>query len=136
MKNNHRLNHPVTMVLTAALLICAVVATAQAKPDRATLHRNAAARSAAQPARLIIHRLPTLGANVIVDVYVDGAPFGSATYGRTLDESLPAGRHVVSVMATPAPAYATRTAAAFDFVSGETYTFTAEDNGSGNLILR
>ena len=136
MKNNHRFNHPLTMVLTAALLVCGVIASAEAKSDRTTLQRNAAARSAGQPARLIIHRLPTLGANVIVDVYVDGAPFGSATYGRTLDESLPAGRHVVSVLATPAPTYVTRTAATIDFRSGETYTFTAEDNGSGNLILR
>ena len=73
--------------------------------------------------------------HVIVDLFVDGAPFASVTYGQTLDATLPPGRHVLSVQATPGPTYITRTNTTVDAQRGETYIFTAEGNGSGNLVL-
>ena len=53
------------------------------------------------PARLIIHRIPNLGNQVIVDLHVDGAPVASIGYGHTYKGFLRPGRHVLSVRATP-----------------------------------
>jgi hypothetical protein len=137
MKENNNLSHSLTILLSAGLLVvCGFTATAEAKSHRTVNGSNASTQSAEQPGRLIIHRLPNLGVNVIVDLYVDGAPFGSVGYGQTLDRNLSPGRHVLSVEATPRPTYATRSNATVDVQSGETYTFTAEDNGSGNLVLK
>ena len=127
-----------TLVLTAYLLLltCAFTGTVAAKANGTVTRTTTSYKPASEPARLIVRRLPTLGANVIVDLYVDGAPFASVTYGRTLDATLPPGRHVLAVQATPGPIFITRTKTTVDAQGGETYTFTAEDNGSGNLVLR
>ena len=106
--------------------VCGFNVTAQGKPNP----------SAEQSARLIIYRIPNLGNNVIVDVYLDGAPFGSIGYGQSFDKSLPPGRHVLSVEAAPNPRYGTRSDTAVDIQSGKTYVFTAADNGSGSLVLK
>ena len=136
MRTNNRISYGLTAAVIAFALIGGVAANAQAKSKRNVNTTYVTVQSTAQPARLIIRRFPTLGANVIVDLYVDGAPFGSVTYGQTLDATLPPGRHVLSVQATPNPVYITRTNTTLDAQAGETYTFTAEDNGSGNLILK
>jgi hypothetical protein len=136
MKTNNRISYGLTVAVIAFALFSGVAANAHAKSKRDVNTTYATVQSIAQPARLIIRRFPTLGANVIVDLYVDGAPFSSVTYGRTLDATLSPGRHVLSVQATPGPIYITRTNTTLDAQGGETYTFTAEDNGSGNLVLK
>ena len=136
MRTNNRISYGLTVGIIGFALISGVAANAHAKSRRNVNTTYATVQSIAQPARLIIRRLPTLGNNVVVDLYVDGVPFGSATYGRTLDATLPPGRHVLSVQATPGPRYITRTNTTLDAQGGGTYTFTAEDNGSGNLVLK
>ena len=136
MRTNNRISYGLTVAVIAFALISGIAANAHAKSKRNVNTTYATVQSTAHPARLIIRRFPTLGVNVIVDLYVDGAPFGSVPYGQTLDAALPPGRHVLSVQATPAPVYITRTNTTLDVQGGETYTFTAEGNGSGNLILK
>jgi len=85
---------------------------------------------------LIIRRIPNLGNHVIVDVYLDGQPFTSVVYGQTYEGSLPAGKHVLSVLATPSPKYPTKTNVLLNARSGETYTFTARGDQTGSLTLQ
>jgi len=137
MKQNYIFGRRSLTLLTACVaLLGGLTATAEAKSHRTVNGSNAFIQSTEQPGRLIIHRLPNLGANVIVNLYIDGAPFGSVEYGQTFDRSLSPGRHVLAVEATPRPTYATRSDTTVDVQSGETYTFTAVDNGSGNLVLK
>ena len=136
MRKNNRISYGLTVAVIAFALIGGVAANAQAKSKRNINTTYLTVQSTGQPARLIIRRFPTLGVNVIVDLNVDGAPFASVTYGQTLDAALSPGRHVLSVRATPNPAYNTRTNRTLDAEAGETYVFTAEGNGSGNLVLK
>jgi hypothetical protein len=109
--------------------------TTNAPLDRAAGRTSAFVRSVREPARLIIRRIPTLGNNVFVDLYLDGAPFASIGWGHTYDGTLPPGRHVLSVLATPSPKWLTRSHIVLNVRSGETYTFTAMGDGSGSLTL-
>jgi hypothetical protein len=137
MNRNYVVSRDLTLLVSACLLLsCIFTATAEAKSHRTVNRTTASNQSAQEPARLIIRRLPNLGVNVIVNVHVDGKPFGSVEYGQTFEGSLPPGRHVLSVEATPRPTYITQTNTPIDVQSGETYSFTAKDNGSGNLVLK
>lgn len=136
MKENHISYRNIILIVCVSLLIGGLTATSQAKPSSGLDRSDASGRKTDEPARLIIHRLPNLGNNVIVDVSLDGAPFASVIYGQTFDGSLPAGHHVLSILATPRPTYVTPTTVALDVQSGKTYSFIAESNNSGNLILR
>ena len=136
MRANNRISYGLTVVVIAVALISGIAANAQAKSKRNLNTTYVTVQSTAHPARLIIRRFPTLGADVIVDLYVDGAPFGSVTYGQTFDAPLAPGRHVLSVQATPAPVYITRTDTTLSAQAGETYIFTADRNSSGNLVLK
>ena len=94
---------------------------------------HAAAPSQA-PARLVIRRIPNLGVNVIVQLWIDGQPAGSLGYGHTYEGTLTPGRHVLAVLATrsrsPIP-----WEMALNAQSGQTYVFTAQGGPSGNSVL-
>lgn len=94
---------------------------------------HAAAPSQA-PARLIIRRMPNLGFNVIVQLWIDGQPTATLGYGHTYTGTLTPGRHVLAVLATrslsPIPWQM-----ALNVQSGQTYIFTAQGSPSGNLVL-
>jgi hypothetical protein len=107
-----------------------------AQLDRVAGRTSAFVRPVRDPARLIIRRIPTLGNNVIVDLYLDGAPFAAIGYGHTYDGILPPGHHVLSVLATPSPKWPTPSRIILNVRSGETYSFTAMGDSSGSLTLR
>ncbi len=86
-------------------------------------------------ARLVVHRISTMGKFVFVQLYVDNVVVGSIAYGDSYEGFLKPGRHVLSVLATPRPKWWERPPTIVDVRSGETYTFTAIGNGQGNLIL-
>ena len=138
MNENYKINRGLTVLINACLLLfsCALITPAEAKSQPAAERTTASNQPQPEAGRLIIRRLPNIGANVIVDLYVDGKPFGSVQYGETFDGSLPTGRHELSVEATPRPSDNTRTSMPIQVQGGETYTFTAEDNGSGKLVLK
>jgi len=87
-------------------------------------------------ASITITRIPNLGGNVVVHVYVDGALFAIFGYGHTFAGSLPLGRHVLSVHAAPDASWFTWWKTTLDVRSGESYNFTAMADDSGNLILK
>ena len=128
------------VMMLACLLFLNEYAAAQTLTSEAHLGRLAGGTSAfvqpvRDPARLIIRRIPNLGNDVIVDVYVDGAPFAAIGYGHTYEGILPPGRHVLSVLATPRPKWPTPTQIIVNVRSGQTYAFTAMGDGSGSLTL-
>lgn len=127
MKQKCSLNRSlITLLSVGVFAVCGFNVTAQGKPNPST----------EQSARLIIYRIPNLGNNVIVDVYLDGAPFGSVGYGQSLKKNLSPGRHVLSLEPTPDPKYRTPSDTTVDVQGGKTYVFTAVDNGSGGLALK
>jgi hypothetical protein len=80
------------------------------------------ANSATQAGRLVISRSPTLGRNVTITLKIDGKLVGSIGSGRTYDQPIASGRHVLN-------ASATRTAgswqATLDVHAGQTYSYSA-----------
>ena len=128
------------ILMTTCLLFLSGYGTSQAMSSDAQSRRVAVAGSASvQPvrddARLIVRRIPNLGYNVIVDLYVDGVAVAPIVYGHTYEGFLPAGRHVLSVLPTPSPKWSTPWQMTLDVRKGQTYSFTAMGDGSGHLIL-
>ena len=119
-----------TFILAMTCLLC-VAGYAGAK-TRAT----SGASSDQGTARLIVHRIPTMGKFVIVHLYVDNIVVGGIGYGGTYEGFLKPGHHVLSVLATPRPKWRERPPTIVDVRSGQTYKFTAMGNGEGNLMLR
>jgi hypothetical protein len=129
------------ILMTTCLLFLTRYGTSQAMSSDAQSRRVAVAGSdSVQPvrddARLIIRRIPNLGYNVIVDLYVDGVAVAPIGYGRTYEGFLPSGRHVLSVLPTPSPKWSTPWQMTLDVRKGQTYSFTAMGDGSGYLILQ
>ena len=73
---------------------------------------------------------------MIVDVYIDGVATSPITYGQTYEAALTPGRHVLSVVASPHATWPSRSETILDVQNGQTYSFTAVGNGSGELILK
>lgn len=131
MKTHNCSSRSAILLLFVSLFFSAFVADAAIGADPRSPH--AAAPSQA-PARLIIRRIPNLGWNVIVQLWIDGKPAGSIGYGHTYNGTLTPGRHVLAVLATrslsPIPWEMPLNAQ-----SGQTYIFTAQGSPSGNLVL-
>ena len=128
------------ILMTTCLLFLSGYGTSQAMSSDAQSRCVAVAGSApVQPvrddARLIVRRIPNLGYNVIVDLYVDGVAVPPIGYGRTYEGFLLSGRHVLSVLPTPSPKWSTPWQLTLDVRKGQTYRFTAMGDGSGHLIL-
>lgn len=138
--SNYQSRNALILMITCVLFLSRYAAN-QAMAFEPQSRRVAAARSAVaqplkDPARLIIRRIPNLGYNVIVDLYVDGVAVAPIGYGRTYEGVLPAGRHVLSVLPTPSPKWQTPWQITLDVRNGRTYSYTAMGDGSGYLILK
>ena len=122
-------NRPGTLFLVMAGLLF-VAAYAEAG-EAATFDARLNARSA----RLIVYRIPTMGNDVITQLFVDDVFVGAIGYGQTYEGFLTAGQHVLSALATPDPKWRDRPPTIVDARSGQTYTFTVVGNGAGNVIV-
>ncbi|MGH8092594.1 MAG: hypothetical protein ACREIF_03885 [Chthoniobacterales bacterium] len=135
MKKNYITHCSTALQVTIACLLLGVsglAATSQAARKPAA---GETVQSTEAPARLVIHRLPTLGTDVVLNVSVDGKQVEPLIYGHTFNRSLPAGRHVVFIKVADNPAPDTTASVTVDAQSGKTYNFTAQDE-SGNLALK
>ena len=129
----------------ALILITAGLLFGQSEPGGATnspshaRRFSVAATNSVQPAKgsaqLIVRRIPNLGNFATANLVVDGVAVPPISYGRTYVGLLRPGWHVLSVKLTPNPTWSAPWTTALEVRDGETYVFTAEDNGSGNLIL-
>ena len=142
MKTYSYTNRNALILMTTCLLFLSIYGTGQAMSSEAQSRRGAIASSASvrpvrDDARLIIRRIPNLGYNVIVDLYVDGVAVAPIGYGRTYEGFLPSGRHVLSVLPTPSPKWPSEAwQMTLDVRKGQTYSFTAMGDGSGHLVLQ
>ena len=130
--------HTVLRLIVTCFLGAAIIGPAQAATPKPKSGRDAVATtgSSTNPGRLIIRRIPTLGNEVVVDLYIDGVATSAIVYSQTYEAALTPGRHVLSVIAGPHPTWPVRSEMTLDVQNGQTYSFTAASNGSGNLILR
>ena len=131
MKTHNYSSRSAILLLIVSLFFSAFVAGQATAADPRSRHAVAPSQA---PARLVIRRMPNLGWNVIVQLWIDGQPAGSLGYGHTYNGTLTPGRHVLAVMATrqlsPIP-----WEMALNAQSGQTYIFTAQGGPSGNLVL-
>src|SRR4051812_6794007 len=93
------------LMATCAMLL-SINSTSQARSSdpesrRVTVVGTVSANSASNDGHLIVTRIPNLGNNVIVDLYVDGVAVRPIEYGQTFKSLLSPGRHVLSVLASP-----------------------------------
>jgi hypothetical protein len=137
--SNYRSRNALILMTTCVLFLSRYPASQAMGSDRQSRRVGVAPSASVQPARdearLIVRRIPNLGNNVIVDLYVDGVALPPIGYGRTYEGFLPSGRHVLSVLPTPNPKWRTPWQMTLDVQKGQTYSFTAMGDHSGHLIL-
>jgi hypothetical protein len=141
MKTYSYRNGNALILVTACLLFVSRYTVSQAMSSDAQSRRVAVAGYAfVQPvtdsARLIVRRIPNLGNHVIVDLHIDGVAVAGIGYGRTFEDFLRPGRHVLSVWPTPHAQWLTPWQMTLDVRNGRTYAFTAMGDHSGHLILK
>src|SRR5438552_18895250 len=100
MKTHNYSTRSVILLLAVSLFFSAFVAGQAVGADPRSPHAAAPSRA---PARLVIRRNPNLGANVIVQLWIDGKQAGSIGYGHTYDGTVTPGRHVLAVLARRSP---------------------------------
>jgi len=86
-------------------------------------------------ARLVIRRIPNLGYDVVIQLWIDGLPATAIGYGHTYETFLAPARHILSVLPAPNPRWRIPWHLTLDARSGQTYSFTAMGDGSGHLVL-
>jgi hypothetical protein len=137
---NYHSRNALILMITCVLFLSRYAASqamaSDAQPRRVAVARSAFAQPLKDPARLIIRRIPNLGYNVIVDLYIDGVAVAPIGYGRTYEGFRSSGQHVLSVLPTPSPKWRTPPQMTLDVRNGQTYSFTAMGDGSGYLILK
>ena len=87
------------------------------------------------PARLIITRIATLGKFVNVSLWIDGNPAGGIPYGGTYNGFLSPGRHTITTLGVPVPAWPPPARRTLDVQSGHTYVFMAMGDNDGHVVL-
>jgi len=132
MKTHNYSSRSAILLLMVSLFFSAFVAGQAIGVDPRSPH--AAAPSQA-PGRLVIRRMPNLGFNVIVRLWIDGQPTATLGYGHTYHGLLTPGRHVLAVLATPRSRSPIPWEMPLNVQSGQTYIFTATGGSSGDLVL-
>src|SRR5712671_6533693 len=87
----------------------------------------------AQPmGRLIVLRAPNFGWNLALNLKIDGRTAANVVQGRSYDEFVPEGRHMltVSVVSNYHP-----TSTVLNVRSGQTYVFTAIRQNTDSVVL-
>ncbi len=82
--------------------------------------------------RLIVLRAPNFGWNLAVNLKIDGRTAANIVQGRSYDESVPEGRHMLTVSAVP---NYHPTSTVLNVRSGQTYVFTATRQNTDSIVL-
>src|SRR5207249_5078576 len=128
MKTHNYSTRSAILVLIVSLFFSAFAGDQATAADPRSPH--AAAPSQA-PARLVIRRMPNLGFNVIVRLWIDGQPAGTLGYGHTYHGFVTPGRHVLAVLATPRSRSPIPGEMPWNVQRGQTYIFTATGGSAG-----
>ena len=87
----------------------------------------------AQPGgRLIVLRAPNFGWNLALNLKIDGRTAANIVQGRSYDEFVPAGRHMLTVSAVP---NYQPTSTVLNVRRGQTYVFTATRQNTDSVVL-
>jgi hypothetical protein len=132
MKAHNYSTRSAILLLVVSLFFSAFVAGQATAADPRSPHAVGPSQA---PGRLIIRRMPNLGFNVIVQLWIDGQPTATLGYGHTYHGVLTPGRHVLAVLATPRSRSPIPWEMPLNVQSGQTYIFTATGGPSGNLVL-
>jgi len=132
MKTHNYSTRSAILLLMALLFFNAFAAGQAMGADPRSPHVVAPSQA---PARLVIRRMPNLGFNVIVRLWIDGQPAATLGYGHTYHGFLTPGRHVLAVLATPRSRSPIPWEMPLNVQSGQTYIFTATGGSSGDLVL-
>jgi hypothetical protein len=131
MKTHNYSSRSTILLLVVSLLFGAFVARQATAAEPRSSH---AAATSQAPARLIITRMPNLGVNVIVELWIDGQRTATLGYARDYEGVLTPGRHVLGVLPTRSLS-PTPWEMALNAQSGQTYIFSAGISSSGNVVL-
>jgi hypothetical protein len=131
MKTHNNSTRSAILLLIVSLFFSAFVTGQAMGAEPRSSH---AAATSQAPARLIITRMPNLGVNVTVKLWIDGQPTATLGYARDYEGVLTPGRHVLGVLATRSLS-PTPWEMALNAQSGQTYIFSAGGSSSGNVIL-
>jgi len=132
MKAHNYSTRSAILLLVVSLFFSAFVAGQATAADPRSPHAVAPSQA---PARLIIRRMPNLGFNVIVQLWIDARQTATLGYGHTYHGVLTPGRHVLAALATPRSRSPIPWQMPLNVQSGQTYVFTATGGPSGNLVL-
>jgi tetratricopeptide (TPR) repeat protein len=89
----------------------------------------------AQPGgRLIVLRAPNFGSNLALNLKIDGRTAANIVQGRRYDDFVPAGRHMLTVSATP-NLRNQPTSTVLNVQDGQTYVFTAIRQNTDSVVL-
>ena len=89
----------------------------------------------AQPGgRLIVLRAPNFGGNLALNLKIDGRTAANIVQGRRYDDFVPAGRHMLTVSATP-NLRNQPTSTVLNVQDGQTYVFTAIRQNTDSVVL-
>jgi Tetratricopeptide repeat len=104
-----------------------------ATPVRPAEPSGSAETAVAQPGgRLIVLRGANFGWNMAVNLKIDGRTVANVVQGRSYDEFVPEGRHMLTVSAVP---NYQPTSTVLNVQHGETYVFTARRNNKDSVVL-
>lgn len=110
------------LAVAGALLACFIPASVLAAGKAAPAAKP---EQAQQAGRLIIARSANLG-QAVVGVAIDGKETATINYGRTYNEPLAAGQHVITVTPVPNFEHALPSGRQVNVQPGKTYKFTAK----------
>src|SRR6266481_515815 len=130
-----RFNSASTLFLILAFT-CAISATSTASQASTTNSRSSApdwtntpasmfARNSHKGGRLIVQRAPNFGTNLAVHLWIDGIDVANIVRDRRFDGFVPAGHHVLTVLAVPNNDFRSPTSISVTVRPGHTYVFTA-----------
>ena len=90
----------------------------------------------AQPdGRLIVLRAPNFGWNLALNLKIDGRTAANIVRGRSYDQFVPAGRHMLTVSTVPNYYVYQPTSTVLNVRSGQTYVFTATRQNTDSVVL-
>jgi hypothetical protein len=82
--------------------------------------------------RLIVLRAPNFGWNMALNLKIDGRTAANIVQGGRYDDSVPAGRHILTVSAVP---NYQPTSTVLNVQHGQSYVFTATRQNTGSIVL-
>ena len=123
MNSRHNFTNSIFLILTLA---CAMFATGT----------KAQAHDTHTGGRLIVQRAPNFGTDLVAQLSIDGRKVADIPRDQHYEGIVPAGRHVLTVLALPNTDFRRPTSVSLTIQSGRTYIFTATWRSDRGVVLQ